>query len=171
VARPRRLPALRRARCRPGYGQQLFERAQVVIDRPFASPSITGSANLSRPLASATRVNVTLVLGPDGSKPHVVVTRVPRGRLPGKPAIGLVLGDLVGRGQREAHKTSDGPMGIGATFATTRKFRHSFHGHPGRVFWNSCAVLATAACDEGAYLGGDNEAPPPLVYFSAAIAF
>jgi len=77
VARPRRLPALRRARCRPGYGQQLFERAQVVIDRPFASPSITGSANLSRPLASATRVNVTLVLGPDGSKPHVVVTRVP----------------------------------------------------------------------------------------------
>jgi hypothetical protein len=26
-------------------------------------------------------------------------------------------------------------------------------------------------CDEGAYLGGDDEAPPPLVYFSAAIAF
>jgi hypothetical protein len=26
-------------------------------------------------------------------------------------------------------------------------------------------------CDEGAYLAGDDEAPPPLVYFSAAIAF
>jgi len=26
-------------------------------------------------------------------------------------------------------------------------------------------------CDEGAYLAGDDTAPPPLVYFSAAIAF
>lgn len=26
-------------------------------------------------------------------------------------------------------------------------------------------------CDEGAYLGGDDTAPPPLAYFSAAIAF
>ena len=26
-------------------------------------------------------------------------------------------------------------------------------------------------CDEGAYLSGDDAAPPPLVYFSAAIAF
>jgi hypothetical protein len=26
-------------------------------------------------------------------------------------------------------------------------------------------------CDEGAYLGGDDTAPPPLSYFSAAIAF
>lgn len=26
-------------------------------------------------------------------------------------------------------------------------------------------------CDEGAYLGGDDSAPPPLAYFSAAIAF
>ncbi len=26
-------------------------------------------------------------------------------------------------------------------------------------------------CDEGAYLGGEDTAPPPLVYFSAAIAF
>ncbi len=26
-------------------------------------------------------------------------------------------------------------------------------------------------CDEGAYLGGDDTAPPPLVYFSAAVAF
>lgn len=26
-------------------------------------------------------------------------------------------------------------------------------------------------CDEGAYLGGDDAAPPPLVYFSAAVAF
>lgn len=26
-------------------------------------------------------------------------------------------------------------------------------------------------CDEGAYLGGEDSAPPPLVYFSAAIAF
>lgn len=27
------------------------------------------------------------------------------------------------------------------------------------------------ACDEGPYLGGDGTAPPPLAYFSAAIAF
>ena len=26
-------------------------------------------------------------------------------------------------------------------------------------------------CDEGAYLGGDDTAPPPLEYFSAAVAF
>lgn len=26
-------------------------------------------------------------------------------------------------------------------------------------------------CDEGAYLGGDDEAPPPLAYLTAAIAF
>ncbi|MBW3537237.1 MAG: hypothetical protein KY395_05620 [Actinobacteria bacterium] len=26
-------------------------------------------------------------------------------------------------------------------------------------------------CDEGAYLSGDDTAPPPLSYFSAAIAF
>lgn len=26
-------------------------------------------------------------------------------------------------------------------------------------------------CDEGAYLAGEDSAPPPLVYFSAAIAF
>ncbi len=26
-------------------------------------------------------------------------------------------------------------------------------------------------CDEGAYLGGDDAAPPPLAYLSAAIAF
>lgn len=26
-------------------------------------------------------------------------------------------------------------------------------------------------CDEGAYLGGEDTAPPPLVYFGAAIAF
>jgi hypothetical protein len=26
-------------------------------------------------------------------------------------------------------------------------------------------------CDEGLYLGGDDEAPPPLAYFSAGIAF
>ena len=26
-------------------------------------------------------------------------------------------------------------------------------------------------CDEGAQLGGDDEAPPPLAYFSAGIAF
>lgn len=26
-------------------------------------------------------------------------------------------------------------------------------------------------CDEGAYLGGEDSAPPPLAYFSAAIAF
>ena len=26
-------------------------------------------------------------------------------------------------------------------------------------------------CDEGSYLGGDDTAPPPLVYFSAAVAF
>lgn len=26
-------------------------------------------------------------------------------------------------------------------------------------------------CDEGAYLGGDDSAPPPLAYFSAGIAF
>jgi hypothetical protein len=26
-------------------------------------------------------------------------------------------------------------------------------------------------CDEGAYLGGEDTAPPPLAYFSAAIAF
>jgi hypothetical protein len=26
-------------------------------------------------------------------------------------------------------------------------------------------------CDEGAYLGGDDTAPPPLSYFSAGIAF
>lgn len=26
-------------------------------------------------------------------------------------------------------------------------------------------------CDEGAYLGGDDTAPPPLAYFSASIAF
>ena len=26
-------------------------------------------------------------------------------------------------------------------------------------------------CDEGAYLKGDDSAPPPLVYFSAAVAF
>jgi hypothetical protein len=26
-------------------------------------------------------------------------------------------------------------------------------------------------CDEGPYLGGDDEAPPPLVYFSVGIAF
>ena len=26
-------------------------------------------------------------------------------------------------------------------------------------------------CDEGAYLGGDDTAPPLLVYFSAAVAF
>jgi hypothetical protein len=26
-------------------------------------------------------------------------------------------------------------------------------------------------CDEGAYLAGDDTAPPPLSYFSAAIAF
>lgn len=26
-------------------------------------------------------------------------------------------------------------------------------------------------CDEGEYLGGDGAAPPPLAYFSAAIAF
>ncbi len=26
-------------------------------------------------------------------------------------------------------------------------------------------------CDEGPYLGGDDEAPPPLAYFSAGIAF
>ena len=26
-------------------------------------------------------------------------------------------------------------------------------------------------CDEGAYLGGEDAAPPPLVYFSAAVAF
>ena len=26
-------------------------------------------------------------------------------------------------------------------------------------------------CDEGTYLAGDDEAPPPLSYFSAAIAF
>src|SRR5229473_3071548 len=45
--------------------------------RPFASPSNTGSASLSRPVASATHVKVTLVLGPDGSKPHVVVSRAP----------------------------------------------------------------------------------------------
>jgi hypothetical protein len=45
--------------------------------RPVRSPATTGSASLSKPLASAARVNVTLVLGPDGSKPHVVVTRAP----------------------------------------------------------------------------------------------
>ena len=27
------------------------------------------------------------------------------------------------------------------------------------------------ASDEGAYLGGDNTAPPPLAYFSSALAF
>lgn len=27
------------------------------------------------------------------------------------------------------------------------------------------------ACDEGEYLGGDNTAPPPLAYFSSALAF
>ena len=27
------------------------------------------------------------------------------------------------------------------------------------------------ACDEGAWLGGDNTAPPPLAYFSSSIAF
>ncbi len=26
-------------------------------------------------------------------------------------------------------------------------------------------------CDEGAYLGGEDTAPPPLSYFSAAVAF
>jgi hypothetical protein len=26
-------------------------------------------------------------------------------------------------------------------------------------------------CDEGAYLAGDDEAPPPLVYFASAVAF
>ncbi len=26
-------------------------------------------------------------------------------------------------------------------------------------------------CDEGAYLSGEDTAPPPLVYFSAAVAF
>lgn len=26
-------------------------------------------------------------------------------------------------------------------------------------------------CDEGAYLKGDDSAPPPLVYFSGAVAF
>lgn len=26
-------------------------------------------------------------------------------------------------------------------------------------------------CDEGAYLGGEDSAPPPLAYFSASIAF
>lgn len=26
-------------------------------------------------------------------------------------------------------------------------------------------------CDEGAYLDGEDSAPPPLVYFSAAVAF
>jgi hypothetical protein len=26
-------------------------------------------------------------------------------------------------------------------------------------------------CDEGAYLGGEDSAPPPLSYFSAAVAF
>lgn len=26
-------------------------------------------------------------------------------------------------------------------------------------------------CDEGAYLGGEDSAPPPLAYFSAGIAF
>ena len=26
-------------------------------------------------------------------------------------------------------------------------------------------------CDEGAYLGGEDTAPPPLAYFSAGIAF
>lgn len=26
-------------------------------------------------------------------------------------------------------------------------------------------------CDEGAYLNGEDTAPPPLVYFSAAVAF
>ncbi len=29
----------------------------------------------------------------------------------------------------------------------------------------------TILCDEGAYLGGDDTAPPPLSYFSAGIAF
>lgn len=26
-------------------------------------------------------------------------------------------------------------------------------------------------CDEGSYLGGEDTAPPPLAYFSAAVAF
>lgn len=26
-------------------------------------------------------------------------------------------------------------------------------------------------CDEGAYLAGEDEAPPPLVYFASAVAF
>jgi hypothetical protein len=29
----------------------------------------------------------------------------------------------------------------------------------------------TIACDEGANLGGDDSAPPPLAYFGAALAF
>lgn len=29
----------------------------------------------------------------------------------------------------------------------------------------------TIACDEGKHLGGQGSAPPPLAYFSAAIAF
>ena len=64
----RRLPGLRRAHCRPGYGQQFFERAQVVIDPPVASP-YHRSASLSRPEASAARVNVTVVLGPPVRNP------------------------------------------------------------------------------------------------------
>ncbi len=29
----------------------------------------------------------------------------------------------------------------------------------------------TIACDEGKHLGGQGSAPPPLAYFSAAVAF
>ena len=48
------------------------------LSTPSAHESLHhGSASLSRPDASATRVNVTRVLGPDGSRPHVIFTRAP----------------------------------------------------------------------------------------------
>ncbi|MGB5759275.1 MAG: hypothetical protein WBM50_20345 [Acidimicrobiales bacterium] len=35
------------------------------------------------------------------------------------------------------------------------------------AFFDSFEIL----CDEGAAIGGDNTAPPPLAYFGAALAF
>lgn len=39
----------------------------------------------------------------------------------------------------------------------------TFESPPGSTF--------EMVCDEGAQLGGDDEAPPPLSYFAAAVAF
>lgn len=89
------------------------------------------------------------------------------------------MGEIVNKTEQPEFKVSSDDTPSSLKENQDRELRISLTAEPLENMKKQATVTLEApegstwsiVCDEGAYLGGDDTAPPPLAYFSAAIAF